>query len=209
MDNEKLRQALAELNKRRGDLNAMQSDATSVNTFPIPPNTDARKPIVQSPLLKTYFVRGLKELGPYVGSDIKSGGYPNESYSDVVFRLAHTPGKPAYNIRKNDPSALPLLAAAGEVITDPVNAIPFGSIAKGGMGYLASKAANIKKLATALSRMSYLAKPADMLRTVGEFVEEKNKYINRPEAVKTELTKEQADLINRITKNIGQQKFGQ
>jgi hypothetical protein len=187
----------------------MAADATKVNRFPIPPEKDARRPRANiDPYLGTAYVRMLKNIGPYVGSDIKTGGHPNESFSDVVFRLSHTKGKPAYAINKNVPSAMPLLAAAGEVFTDPVNIFPYGDLIGGGIKRLA-QASNIRKLANSLNALAFASKGIEPLHNLQDFITAYGDYISRPEPPKPAMTKQQADLVNQITKNIGQQKFGQ
>jgi hypothetical protein len=184
------------------------SDATKVNRFPVNPDTDARKPIVQTQPLKTYMVRGIKEAGDLLGvKTLKKGGHPNETYSDVVYRLSHTPRTLANRMEKEYPKGLSILAGAGEALLDPVNALPLGSWAGSGLKYLGANAGNIPKLAATLFRMGKAAPFADFITTANDAKVANDEYLKRPEPENKPLTKEEQDLINRITKNINQQKI--
>lgn len=188
--------------------NVIASDALKVNRFPIPPETDMRRPIVQDQPLKTHMVRGIKEVGDLIGvKSLKKGGHPNETYSDVVYRLSHTPGTSANVIEKKYPKGLSVLSGAGEALLDPINALPIGSWAGSGLKYLGVNASKIPKLAATLFRMGKLAPVADFLTTANDAKVANDEYVARPEPENKPLTKGEQALINRMTKKINQQKI--
>jgi len=188
--------------------NVIASDALKVNQFPIPPETDMRRPIVQDQPLKTHMVRGIKEVGDLIGvKSLKKGGHPNETYSDVVYILSHTPGTSANVIEKKYPKGLSVLSGAGEALLDPINALPIGSWAGSGLKYLGVNAGKIPKLAATLFRMGKLAPVADFLTTANDAKVANDEYVARPEPENKPLTKGEQALMNRITKKINQQKI--
>jgi len=200
-DNEKLNKQQKELNI--APVKDVVVDATYNKTIPIPPEEDARKPIEQTPPLKTYMVRGIKEVGDFIGvKKLKKGGHPNETYSDVVYRLSHTPGTIANKIEQENPKGLSLMAGIGEAVLDPVNALPLGAAAQQGFKYLAANAARLPKLAAALTRMSKLGKPADMVNTGNDAWESNKEYESRPEPAKEAMTNKEKELVDEVIKNI-------
>jgi hypothetical protein len=180
--------------------NVIASDALKVNRFPIPPETDMRRPIVQPAPLGAYPVRALKYANKLLGGHVGEGGHPNETYSDVTYRLSKTPGTIQNRFFSGGENRVN--AAVGDVIFNPVNLIPVGGMAAKGLGALSS-AVGVSKAARTFNRMAQMAKPTAVMSDVAEGVESYDDYINKPpiKNLTNEQQKFMTDMISNLNKN--------
>jgi hypothetical protein len=182
--------------------NAVASDALQVNRFPIPPETDARKPIVQPAPFGAYPVRVLKYANKLLGGHISEGGNPNETYSDVTYRLSKTPGTIQNRLFSEEQNRAN--GAVGDVLYNPINLAPVGGWAAKGLQGLAA-AQQVSKAAKTFNRMAQMAKPTALMSDVAEGVESYNDYTKKPPI--KDLTEEQqkfmTDMINNLNKSKG------
>ena len=138
-----------------------------------------------------------KLLGGHVGE----GGHPNETYSDVVYRLSRTPGTIQNRLFSEQQNRI--FGAVGDVAFNPVNLIPAGGIAANGLKMLSS-VAKTAKVAKALNRMAKMAKPAAIMSDVAEGEESYSDYPNKPPI--KDLTNDQQKFMAQMISNMNKYK---
>jgi len=72
----------------------------------------------------------LKKANTAIGGNIERGGNDRESYSDLMWRLAHTRGTAQHYLHGTYPNVNKYAGVGGDVILDPVNVAPIGRGAK-------------------------------------------------------------------------------
>jgi hypothetical protein len=122
----------------------------------------------------------LKGLNSLAGGRISDAGNPNETYSDLTSRLAQTPGTLQHENEKVNPGINRYIAAAGDVLLDPFNRVPVGSLAKKGFNALSSLSTAYPIVEKTLRTAGVIAPWADRTKDVEETISSYSGYKNKP-----------------------------